>query len=106
MTMALFSADGTAIRQDLHRLCICHPCVYGFGIPLEVDGSSFRFCGEPCVVGRPVFVVAGDGDAVEAAAAKAVAISSSAIASMQCNICSVEVEHSSSVNDATISFDN
>ena len=105
MTMALFSADGVAVRQNIQRMCICHPCVYGFGIPLEVDGEIFRFCGELCVVGRPMHVVAGDDSNMEAAAARAAA-SSTATASLQCNICSVEVDLASSVNDTTFSLDN
>ncbi len=105
MTMALFSADRVAARQNIQRMCICHPCVYGFGIPLEVDGEKFRFCGELCVVGRALFVVAGDDAGMEAAAASA-STSSLAPASLRCNICNVEVDLSSSVNDTTCSLDN
>jgi len=103
--MALLSADGAANRQSFERLCICHPCVYGFGIPLEVDGATFRFCGELCFVGRPVFIVDGDA-AVEAAVAAKAATSSPAHAHLRCNICNIEVDHSSSVDGTAFSLDN
>jgi hypothetical protein len=105
MTMVLFSADGAANQQSFQRLCICHPCVYGFGIPLEVDGATFRFCGELCVVGRPVFVVDGD-PAEEAVVAAKAATLSLAPAHLRCSICNIEVDHSSSVDDTAFSLDN
>lgn len=106
MTMAPCSADIVSVRNiAVHRMCICHPCVYGFGIPLEVDGETFRFCGELCVVGRPVFVVAGDDDVMKVAAANPTNSSPSSVP-LRCNICSVQVDHSLPVDDTSFLVEN
>ncbi len=127
--MTLFSAceEATAHRQTVERWCICRQCVYGFAIPVEIDGNQggHRVCGELCVVGIPR-MSADDCDDDDGAAAIA---ATSAVATgkfvsvhplsappsiLRCNICHVEVVDPSSTStkpslsddDDTISADN
>jgi hypothetical protein len=101
--MARLSADKVAVAHHAaQRLCICSPCVYGFRLPLEIDGEEFRFCGELCVVGRPIYIVVGDALEATSKAASFTAPSSS----LQCSICSVEIDPLPSQGGATLSLDN
>ena len=84
--MASVSIAAVEEKKEDEQWCICHQCVYGFGIPFDVDGGGeVRVCGEVCVVGCP----SADDDVPSTAVLNA---DSAARPSLCCNICGVGVE--------------
>lgn len=63
-----FSHAGIARRRTtVERWCICHQCVFGYAIPIEIiddEGGKkeTRVCGEVCIVGMSVFDNDNDDD--------------------------------------------
>ncbi len=95
-------------KKEDERWCICHQCVYGFGIPFDVDGGGeVQVCGEICIVGCPTSADCGVPSTAVLNAASTVCTS------LCCNICvcGVGVKISMSLkpcvsDDETISSDN
>lgn len=115
MTITFSHAGIARRRTTVERWCICHQCVFGYAIPIEIiddEGGKkeTRVCGEACIVGRSVLANDNDDDGTTVTIADAapteatvttVTLSldpspASLSTVLRCNICRMEVVEPSS----------
>jgi hypothetical protein len=115
MTMTFSPAGIARRRTTVERWCICHQCVFGYAIPIEVivdEGGKkeTRVCGEVCIVGMSVFDNENDDDGTTVTIADAAPTEATdsfpapLSPVLRCNICRmVVVELSSSASSTKLS---
>jgi hypothetical protein len=118
MTMTFSHAGIARRRTTVDRWCICHQCVFGYAIPIEIiddEGGKkeTRVCGEVCIVGMSVLAKNDNDDdgttvtiadaAPTEATVTTVTLSLDSFPAplspvLRCNICRMEVVEQSSAS--------